>query len=158
METFIRSPVEKPSMRRSMISPMSRSATSRSIGRRDGRGIESVQLADVAQVLARRETDIEAVGIRQDADEPLHGDRVGDRVDAVDRHSTRVRAEEAVEGAQGGRLAGTIRAEQTRDAVVSRREADTVDRQDVAEAPFEIAHFDHGEAPGVTGRCRRPRA
>ena len=121
-------------------------------GRRDRRGVEGVQLADVAQVLAGREADVEAVGIGQDADEPLHGERIRDHVGPVDGNGARVRREQAVERAQGRGLAGAVGAEQAGDAAVARREADPVHRHDIAEAALEAAHLHHGSVPAAESR------
>ncbi len=108
---------------------------------------EAVQLAEVANVLSRRQARIEPSRVGQQAHGALRAERIGDHVRAVDVDGAGVGPHQAREHAQRGRLAGAVRAEQARDGAVRGLKADTADRFDVAEALAQALDADHGR-PG----------
>ena len=106
---LVRSPCENPATRRSAISVMS-SMRQQLLGApaQVGAG-DALQLAEVLDVLARRQPRVEAREIRQHAERKARALRIGDGVDAVDEHLALVRAHQRVEHAQRGGLAGAVR-------------------------------------------------
>ena len=128
MATFIRSPCEKPCVRRSAMAA-SPSVVDQRVDARLERGAgQTVQRAVVADVLARGEARIQAARIGQHADALAHRVAVAQDVEAADAGACRRRASQRREHAQQRRLAGAVRAEQAGDLAVGRGERDVAHR------------------------------
>jgi hypothetical protein len=122
----MRSPVEKPSIRRS------------------------------SSVLARGQSRIETARIRKHAELRAHRVRIGGDVHAADTRCAAVRVHQPGDHAHGRGLAGAVRAEQRGDATVVRDEADVVHRDHAGALAFDprlellrqVLDFNH-RVPGL---------
>jgi len=79
------------------------------------------------QVVAHAQAAVERVVLGHDADELVHGRRLGDDVDAADPRPPRGRDHARGEHAGGGRLPRTVGAEQAHDLARRDLEAEVVD-------------------------------
>jgi hypothetical protein len=109
----VRSPCEKPPVRRSAIAPHVEQLD-QLVRALAARAADAVQLAEVLDVLAAREPRIQAEAVGQHAEPRLRALRRLDRVDRRRPRCCRHRAHHRIEHAQRRRLAGTVRSEQAR--------------------------------------------
>ena len=107
--------------------------------------LQPLQLAEVANVLARGETRVDGAGVGEHAEPGARGADIGARGGTVDHNVTAVGRDERVEHAQRRGLAGAVGTEQTGDGAVLGDERHVVDGDDLAEAAVQVARFDHGE-------------
>jgi hypothetical protein len=147
--TLTRWPWEKPSVRRSMNSPMSSTSANSSMRWLDGGLVQALQPAVIGDVLACGQSVVQAARIRHHAQGALDLQRFAFRIDAIDAHVAGIGLEQGIEHAQGGGLASAIGAEQAGDLAVFGGEADFVDGHDLAlvEGLSQTVCFDHGVGP-----------
>src|SRR5262249_27189819 len=110
---------------------------------------ESVQRAEIADVLPRGQARIQTACVRQHADASTHGVTLRDDVEPVHARATAIRHDQRGEDAQQGRLAGPIRSQETGDLAVRRAERYSVDRMHfsvLAERLRDIVDVDQGDA------------
>jgi hypothetical protein len=105
--------------------------------------LEPVELAEIADMLARGEAGVEADRIRKPARPPLGLLAAPLDGDAVDEGAAAVGLQQAHQHVERGRLARAVGAEQSGDGAVGGFEACSVDRLDGAEFLREIPYFDH---------------
>jgi hypothetical protein len=102
---------------------------------------QSVQLAEVRDVLARGEMVVDAGAVRQHADRAAGRERIAGDADAVDERVARVGAQDRVQHAQRRRLARAVGPQQAGDLAVAGAEAHAAHGGDGAEGLREIARF-----------------
>src|SRR5690606_105077 len=108
---------------------------------------QPVEVAEVADVLAGCQAQIEAVGIGQHAEAFLRLLAMEDGVVLVDECSTAVRLQRAGDETHGRALARAVGAEQAGDQAVGRFEGDFLYRLDLTERFREIGDANHQWLP-----------
>ena len=88
---------------------------------------QAIGAGEEGEVLADRELPIEGEFLRDIADPLAGGSPRAGEVDAGDAQRSAGRGEQAAEHAEGGRLAGAVRPEETEDLAAGDVEADVVD-------------------------------
>jgi hypothetical protein len=114
--------------------------------------VDAVDGGEEGDVLVDREIAVEREALGQVADPAAELGASPDGVDAAGAHRPAVRRQQSEDDAQGGRLAGAVRADQAEHLAALDAEADVVDRHQVAIAPDEPLDRHHLRAAGVAGR------
>ena len=110
---------------------------------RRSRAGHALQLAEVLDVLPRREAGIQARLIGQHAKREARTLRICDGIDPIDEDLSLVWPHQRVQHPQRCRLARAVWAEETRDLPVGGAEADAIDGAHVAESLVEVLDADH---------------
>ena len=121
---------------------------------RDSVVAQSVDRAEESDVLIDGQRLVQRELLRHVPDAPLHFFRVAADVDPIDRGGARGRLQQPAHHADGGRLAGAVRAEKAEDLPALDREADAIDGDEAAELPRQIA--DDDGLPGRSSPSQRP--
>ena len=106
-----------------------------------GRGLEAVYLGDERQGLGCREALEERQIFGHDADPPLHGHGIRQRIHSEDAHRAGARPQQSRQALDGRRLAGAVRAEEAKEAAGRDGEVDAIDgaqRPEVAGEPMRF--------------------
>jgi hypothetical protein len=89
--------------------------------------LDAMQLAEITQMLARRQPQVERADVGEDAEPAARRQRIRLAVDAVDQRRAAIRPQHRADQAKHRRLAGAIRANEAGDLAVARNEADVLD-------------------------------
>ena len=108
---------------------------------------ETLKRREIGDVLPRREIGVQVRVVRQYADPPAHRNRVRPNVDPAHTRRPAIGRENGAQDPQRGGLARAVRTQKARDLAIRGREADALQRLDLAEALGEVLHLDHGGGP-----------
>src|SRR6202040_4144169 len=117
---------------------------------------DAVDGGEEGDVLVDREVAVEREALRQVADPAAEVDALPDGVEAAGADGAAVRRQQPEDDAQGGRLAGAVRADQAEHLAAGHPEADVVDRHQVAVAPDQPFDRHHLGVPVAACRLAVP--
>ena len=108
--------------------------------------IEAVHLADEAERLRAAEPIEQREIFGHDADLPLDGDGIRDRIDVEDAKRPGRRPQQSGEALDRRRLAGAVRSEESVEAAARHEEIDPVHGDELAEFLAQAVSLDRGRA------------
>src|SRR5581483_10717690 len=109
----------------------------------DVRATLAEQAGDEAQELGAGQLLVDEWPVRNESEDRLGGDGVGDDVDAGNAHRARGRAEDARDHAQRRGFAGAVRAEEPEELTARHDEVDVIDGGEGTVFLREGGEFDH---------------